>query len=152
MIDYLTQNDLVHINERTLKAHGGIFNPPHNIWEGTEEKVAAIIESINSGPDKNLANIAARYFYEMLEQGFFMTANERTALLAARLFLFLNGGKFHRKLKAVEFQGQRIPASGNSTTDIWIRLVSEAESKEISLPACQEWFRRNVTLPASDNK
>lgn len=143
MIDYLTQADLAHLNERTIKAHGGTFKPPENLAD--EEILTALIDAIATDDFPRLADKAAAYFHGIITQQPFLEANERTALLAARTFVLLNGGTFHKKLKAVEVARRRIPAEGNGR-EIWLFLAVETKSRQVALAACQEFFRRNIAI------
>lgn len=141
MTDYLTQADLAHLNERTIKAHGGHFAPPENI--ANEEALIALLDEVATDAFPRLADKTAAYFHGIITQKIFQDANDRTALLAARTFVLLNGGAFHKKLKAVEISGRRVPSEGNGR-EIWIFLVQESAVGKLSLPNVQEWFRSNT--------
>jgi len=141
MTDYLTQADLAHLNERTIKAHGGHFEAPENLAD--EAALIALLDTTASDDFPRLADKAAAYFHGIIAQNIFQDANERTALLAARTFVLLNGGAFHKKLKAVEIERRRVPAEGNGR-EIWLYLVQETASGILPLAYAQEWFGRNT--------
>lgn len=143
MINYLNGNDIVHINERTIRAHGGKFEAPHNLVD--EEALAPIVESIANQGFNHLGDAAAAYLFQVIRHQPFLQANERTALQAARTFVHLNGGTFHKKIKAVEVDGRRVPSEGNGR-EIWVYLAKEVASEELSLEVCEEFFRRNISI------
>lgn len=141
MIDYLTQADLAHLNERTIKAHGGHFAAPDNLTD--EDTLTALIDEVATEIYPRLADKAAAYFHGIITKEIFKDANGRTALLAARTFVLLNGGVFHKKLKAVEVDGRRVPAEGNGR-EIWFYLVHEVVSGEMTTKELQEWMEKNT--------
>lgn len=145
MIDYLTENDLVHLNERTIKTHGGQFMAPDNITD--RDVLAALLEEISADDLPGFSDKAAAYMQGIISRKIFHDANPRTALLAARTFIRLNGGKFHKKLKIVEQDGQPVPSQAKGNAAIWWQLTTGVASGNISLDACREWFRRNITNP-----
>ncbi|MFT7121377.1 MAG: prophage maintenance system killer protein [Neolewinella sp.] len=141
MIDYLNGNDIVHINERTIRAHGGKFEAPHNLVD--EEALAPIVESIANQSFNHLGDAAAAYLFQIIRHQPFLQANERTALQAARTFVHLNGGAFHKKIKAVEVDGRRVPSEGNGR-EIWVKLVLEVRDGSVSLENLIEFMSRNI--------
>ncbi|SEQ85822.1 type II toxin-antitoxin system death-on-curing family toxin [Neolewinella agarilytica] len=147
MIDYLNENDLAHLNERTIKAHGGQFEGPDNL--ANQDSLTALLEEIAADGLPHLGDKAAAYMYGIISQHIFLDANPRTALLAARTFVRLNGGTFHKKLKVVEYNGQQVPAHAKDRAAIWRQLTMEITSGALSLDACREWFRRNTTTPSA---
>jgi len=147
MIDYLTENDLAHLNERTIKAHGGQFEAPDNLAD--QDELTTLLEEIATDELPQLGDKAAAYLFGLATGSLFKDANPRTALLAARTFVRLNGGSFHKKLKIVEQDGKQVPAQGKGNSAVWWQLTTEVASGETSLIACREWFRRNITLTHS---
>jgi len=141
MIDYLTRTDLVHLNERTIKTHGGHFEAPENLAD--EETLIALLDAICTDDFPHLSDKAAAYFHGIITNKVFQDANARTALLAARTFVLLNGGAFHKKLKAVEADGRRVPAEGNGR-EMWLLLVNGVVSEEITVKELQEWMKKNI--------
>lgn len=142
MIDYLTTNDVVHLNERVIRAYGGSFTPPENLRE--EETLNALTETVQSGEYRKPADKAAVYFHAIISKEIFLDANERTALLAARTFLVLNGGVFHKKLKAVARNERQIPKNGKGNQEIWLNLIAETKAGRLEADDLREWFGRNV--------
>ncbi len=46
MLDYLTRQDIIHINTRTINAHGGNFVPPSNfLHEDAQDYLLASVKS-----------------------------------------------------------------------------------------------------------
>jgi death-on-curing protein len=144
MTNHLTANDIVHLNERTIRTHGGTFTPPENLAD--EEALATLTDLAATPEFPTLADKAALYFYTIITQQLFRDANERTALLAARMVVLLNGGSFHKKLKKVTVEERDIPGTGQGT-DIWTALTKEVSTATISQPDLREWFARNTTPP-----
>ena len=148
MIDFLTENDIVHINERTARAHGGKFEPPTNYLH--EEALVYLVEAAGSevfGAPMypSPSDKAAHYMFSIISNHVFQDGNKRTGLQAARTFVQLNGGAFHKKLKAVEVDGRRVPSEGKGTKDIWFYLTMEMAAGAVSLEETREWFKRNTS-------
>ena len=142
MIDHLTSNDIVHLNERTIRAHGGSFTPPENLRE--EEALNALTDEASSDNYPRLADKAAFYLHAIITRNVFLDANESTALLAARTFVFMNGGAFHKKLKVVTDNDRQIPEGAAGDQAILLKLLAEVSSGSLSLEDVREWFGRNV--------
>jgi prophage maintenance system killer protein len=142
MIDHLTTNDIVHLNERIIRAHGGHFTPPENLRE--EEALNTLTDEAATDTYPRLADKAAFYLHAIITRKIFLDANESTALLAARTFVFLNGGVFHKKLKVVTQNGRQIPKDAVGNQDILLKLLAEVSSDSLSLDDLREWFGRNV--------
>lgn len=145
MIDHLTTNDIVHLNERTIRAHGGSFTPPENLRE--EEALNTLTDEAATDNHPKLTDKAAFYLHAIISQKIFLDANERTALLASRTFILLNGGVFHKKLKVVTQNDRQIPEDAVGNQEIWLKLVAEVSSGMLVLDNLREWFRRNVSFP-----
>lgn len=79
-------------------------------------------------PDADIARLAAGYAFGIAKNHPFVDGNKRTALVACRTFLVLNG--------------YQLNASG---TDKYITFLSLAEGT-ISEEALTEWLRKNVIL------
>jgi|GEM_PF-1498291 len=144
MTDHLTRADLAHLNERTIRAHGGTFTAPENLAD--EAALTTLLDTVASDDLSRLADKAAAYFYGIINIRVFQDANGRTALLAARTFVLLNGGIFHKKLKAVEVDERRIPAEGNGR-EIWFSMTTETSHNHLSPDDCRAWFAANLTAP-----
>lgn len=144
MIDHLTSNDIVHLNERIIRAHGGTFKPPENLRE--EETLNSLTSEVATGNYPGLSDKAAFYLHAIIDRKIFLDANESTALLAARTFVFLNGGRFHKKLKVVTRNDRQIPENASGNQDILIKLVEETSSGSLVFDDLREWFGRNVNV------
>lgn len=143
MIDHLTSNDIVHLNERVIRVYGGTFTPPENLRE--EEVLNTISDEASSDRYPKLTDKAAFYLHAIITHEIFLDANERTALLAARTFVLLNGGMFHKKLKVVSKNGRQIPEDATGNQDLLLKLIEEISSGDLSIDGLREWFRRNVS-------
>lgn len=143
MMDFLSANDLVHLNERACRTLSIKFYAPD---EATEARLATMVDRLETTGSNQLADKAAGYFHDLLTTTYFASATRATALLAARTFVELNGGSFHKKLKVITSGGADVPAKGVPAQDIWLNLVAEVADGEISPPALEEWFRRNTTI------
>lgn len=144
MIDHLTANDIVHLNERTIRTHGGSFTQPENLR--AEETLNELTNSAATDSHPRLTDKAAFYLYRIITQEIFLNANERTALLAARTFVLLNGGTFHKKLKVVNHDGKQIPENAAGNKEIWLSLIAQISSADLTLENLREWFGRNVSV------
>ncbi len=142
MIDHLTANDIVHLNERIIRAHGGSFAPPENLRE--EDDLNALTDEAATDDYPKLTDKAAFYLHSIITREIFLDANESTALLAARTFVLLNGGVFHKKLKAVARNDRQIPENAAGKQEILLQLTQGVRSEAYSLDDLREWFRRNV--------
>ncbi|TXF90619.1 hypothetical protein FUA23_05865 [Neolewinella aurantiaca] len=145
MTDHLTANDIVHMNERCIRAYGGTFTPPENLSD--EEVLNKVVEEAAAEQLQKPASKAAFYFHAIITRKAFLDANESTALLASRTFILLNGGSFHKKLKVVAQNEQQIPENAAGNQQIWLRLVAQTSSGALSLENLEEWFSRNTTVP-----
>jgi prophage maintenance system killer protein len=143
MIDHLTTNDIVHLNERTIRAHGGAFAKPENLRE--EKRLNDITDEAATDSHLRLTDKAAFYLHSIITQEVFLNATERTALLAARTFVLLNGGVFHKKLKVANQNDKKIPKNADGNQEIWLKLVAQVSSGDLSLENLREWFGRNVS-------
>ncbi len=141
-MDHLTSNDIVHLNERTIRAYGGSFKPPENLRE--EEKLNTLANEATMDKHPKLSDKAAFYLHSIITRKVFLDANERTALLAARTFVFLNGGMFHKKLKVVTRNEHQIPGNAKGNQEILLNLIEEVSSGSLPLDDLREWFGRNV--------
>lgn len=92
-MEYLTKADIIFINQKTIKKHGGNFIPPNNFLN--EAPLDYLIEVISSEmfgkplyPKKS--DKAGLYLFNIISNHIFSDGNKRTGLGAALLFLHLN--------------------------------------------------------------
>ncbi|MCU0323448.1 MAG: type II toxin-antitoxin system death-on-curing family toxin [Chitinophagaceae bacterium] len=128
---YLSKNEIIFVNKRTIVAHGGNYNLPQNFLnEGQLDYLIEVIASEIFGVPlyPKLSDKAGLYMYNIIANHVFSDGNKRTGLEAAILFLDLNGYRINKKLPKVEiFEFTIKVASGIS-----------------SLTECQAWFETNI--------
>ncbi|WP_420458569.1 type II toxin-antitoxin system death-on-curing family toxin [Neolewinella sp.] len=148
MLDYLQREDIIFINQSTLKVHGGNYVPPENLLHG--EALEYLVETVQAemfGEPlyPTLADKAALYLFNVVSNHIFQDGNKRTGLEAAKLFLRLNGSNFKADLQPIKVEEKLIPASGESRDDHLINFTLEVASGTVPLAACQQWFAQNIT-------
>jgi len=98
---YLSKENIVTINQFTIKKHGGNFNPPSNYLH--EENLDYLIEIVSSemfGQQTypTLASKAGLYMYNIIANHVFSDGNKRTGLEDGIAFLRINGKNISQKL------------------------------------------------------
>jgi death-on-curing protein len=131
MFDYLEKDDIIQINYRTYKAHGGTFIPPTNFLH--EENLDYLLEAVQSemfGEPlyPTIADKSALYMYNIVCNHIFQDGNKRTGLEAALAFLDFN-----------EFSLNSIL----SDKDIELYVLDVA-SGNVTLDECRAWFAENI--------
>lgn len=96
MITYISFEQVIRLNRRTVDAHGGNFVPPQNLLH--EDSLHYLIEAVEAEmfgepiyptlPDK-----AALYMHSIISNHVFQDGNKRTGLGLAMAFLEMNGWK-----------------------------------------------------------
>lgn len=123
---WLRLDAVLAMHRRQLAEHGG-GNGVRDL--GLLESALARPQNIAAyEPDADIARLAAGYAFGIAKNHPFVDGNKRTALVACRTFLVLNG--------------YQLNASG---TDKYITFLSLAEGT-ISEEALTEWLRKNVIL------
>jgi len=147
-MEYLTKEDIILINQKTIKQHGGNFVPPANLLnESPLDYLVDIIDAEMFGdplypevPDK-----AAVYMFNIISNHIFSDGNKRTGLASALLFLKLNDYQLKKSLAKIQIEGNRfIPQIGSSTTEILIAFTLEMASGQLSLENSRQWFAENI--------
>lgn len=89
-IIWLLQETIIAIHHRQISEHGGSEGLRD---EGSLSSAVARPENLlaNGEPPPDLASLAAAYAYGIARDHPFVDGNKRTALVAARTFLILNG-------------------------------------------------------------
>jgi death on curing protein len=127
----ISKNNIVKINERTIKAHGGNYVPPQNfLHESNLDYVIDIIDAEMFGEPlyPNLWDKAGIYLYNIICNHIFSDGNKRTGLETALLFLSVNGYRIKRSLPQDEL----------------LNFVIEVASGQITLDECRLWFQTHI--------
>ena len=125
---WLTRQMVVAIHDEQLTIHGGASGLRD---EGMLESALDRPKNRWSYEQAELAELAAAYAFGIARNHPFVDGNKRTALLAARAFLFVNG---HLLEPAEE--------------DEVLTIVAVAEGS-VSEPQLAEWLQRNSTRDVS---
>lgn len=105
-MNYLTKEEVVRINFRTIQSHGGQFIPPSNYLH--EENLEYLIEAVSSqmfGVElyPSISDKAALYCHNIICNHIFSDGNKRTGLQAALLFLKLNNFRINSEIEHDQF-------------------------------------------------
>jgi death on curing protein len=127
----LSKENIVRINGRTIKTHGGNFVPPNNfLHESNLDYIIEFIDAKMFGEPlyPNVWDKAAVYFYNIICNHIFSDGNKRTGLEAMLLFLSVNGYRLSKSL----------------AHDDLLNFVIEVASGQKTLEACQDWIKNNI--------
>ena len=127
----ISKNNIITINERTIKAHGGNYMPPHNfLHESNLDYIIDIIDAEMFGEPlyPTIADKAAIYFYNIICNHIFSDGNKRTGLEAGLLFLSVNGYRIARSV----------------SKDDLFNFVTAVASGQVTLDECRDWFKTNI--------
>ena len=130
-MELLTKADIIVINYKTVKAHGGNYVPPYNfLHEDNLDYIVDIIEAEMFGAPlyPTIADKASVYFYNIICNHIFSDGNKRTGLEAAVLFL---GGNYHQLRSSLK----------NSEL---FDFVTSVASGQVTLDECRAWFKDNI--------
>jgi death on curing protein len=132
---FLTIQDIIFINRKTIEAHGGNFMPPNNLLH--PENLDYVVEIVHAelfGQPlyPSITDKAAIYFYNIICNHIFSDGNKRTGLEAALAFLKLNGYRLNRKMPH------------DTLYDFTIKVAAG----ESSIEDCQAWFAEYAVLIA----
>lgn len=147
-MEYLTKEDIIFINRKTIEAHGGNFVPPSNLLnESPLDYLVEIIDAKMFGEPlyPKLSDKAALYMYNIISNHIFQDGNKRTGLESALLFLKLNDFQLQEALEKITIEDNRfVPIEGSSTTEILIAFTLEIASGSLTLENCRAWFAQNI--------
>ena len=147
-MELLTKDDIVQINELTIKAHGGNFVPPFNYLN--ENSLDYLLDAVDAeifGEKmyQSLSDKAAYYMYSIVCGHIFQDGNKRTGLEAALLFLKLNGSGLIDDLVQKDMgNGRLIPQLGGNSNKILENFTLEMAAGHISLEEAKRWFQLNT--------
>ena len=130
-MELLTKTDIIVINYKTIKAHGGNYVPPYNfLHEPNLDYIIDIIEAEMFGEPlyPTIADKASIYFYNIICNHIFSDGNKRTGLESALLFLDANN---HQLLESLE-------------NIALFNFVTSVASGQITLDECRNWFKNNI--------
>ena len=130
-MELLTKTDIIVINYKTVKAHGGNYVPPHNfLHEANLDYIIDIIEAEMFGEPlyPKVSDKASIYFYNIICNHMFSDGNKRTGLEAAVLFLGANGHQLSENLANIDL----------------FDFVTAVASGQVTLDECRDWFKINI--------
>lgn len=141
MVTYLTYDQIVRLNKKTVEAHGGNFVPPSNLLHG--DALLYLIEVVEAEmfgeqmyptiPDK-----AGLYMHSIISNHVFQDGNKRTGLGAAMAFLEINGWRLVADAEDDNAGQADIPSS-----DLYDFTIAVA-SGERDLDAVRAWFNAHA--------
>lgn len=146
-MEYLLEEDIILINELTIRRHGGNFVPPVNILK--EDSLKYLVEAVEGqmfGQElyPGIHQKAGFYMFSIINNHVFQDGNKRTGLEAALLFLKLNGFQLKDELTKIKFNLKEIPRKGETSNQILYHFTIELASGEINLEECGLWFEANI--------
>ncbi len=154
-MEYLTKEDIILINKKTLERHGGHFIPPHNFLN--EPPLDYLIEAVEGEmfgkplyPE--IYDKAGLYMFNIVSNHIFQDGNKRTGLGAALLFLALNNYQLKEELSMPKKKGFAYVAQPTLldkkevNDEILISFTLDLAAGEIDLVTCQAWFKANIVL------
>ncbi len=152
-MEYLTKEEIVLINKKTVERHGGNFVPPFNFLN--ESPLDYLLEAVQAEmydtplyPE--LSDKAGLYMFNIISNHVFQDGNKRTGLAAALVFLELNENLLkHRLRKISKSESVSIPSKGITNNEILIHFTLELAAGSIKLEECQEWFKENIIINTS---
>lgn len=142
---YLTREDIILINKRTVERHGGNFMPPSNFLNpSTLDYLLEAVEAemFDAPLYPSLTDKAGFYMFNIISNHMFSDGNKRTGLGAGLVFLRLNGYRLNDNLDMLDIFSTENLSRDKILTDI----ILEVASGKVDLPTCQQWFEQNVTL------
>ena len=141
---YLSRQQIIELNRRTVQTHGGNFVPPENLLQG--QALDYLVEAVDSqmfGQEiyPTVADKAALYMFNIISNHVFQDGNKRTGLVAALVFLDLNGYRVavpedYRSTGGETFSS----AQENFIFEFTIRVASGGHT----LDSVREWFAAHV--------
>lgn len=147
-MEYLTKEDIVLVNSKTIKRHGGHFVPPSNFLN--EPPLDYLVDAVqaemfDSPLYPEIYDKSGVYMFNIISNHVFQDGNKRTGLGAVLLFLRLNGFGLLSTLKKIpKSKENTIPEQGESSNEILIEFTLEVAAGKISLEECQSWFKENI--------
>ena len=129
----LTKNDIIVINYKTVKVHGGNYVPPYNfLHEANLDYIVDIVDAEMFGEPlyPSISDKASVYFYNVICNHIFSDGNKRTGLESAVFFLGENDFRLRRSLGETEL----------------FDFVTSVASGQLTLDECRLWFKNNIEL------
>jgi len=147
-MEYLTKEDIVLLNSKTIKRHGGNFVSPFNFLN--ESPLDYLVDAVQAKMFDSpiyfeIYEKAGVYMFNIISNHVFQDGNKRTGLGAALLFLRLNGFYLRYNLKKISTSKENtIPKNGENSNEILIEFTLEVAAGIVSLEDCQKWFKENM--------
>jgi len=135
-MDYLTKDDIIIINERTVKRHGGNFVPPFNLLNESplDYLVDAVSAEMFGAPlYPEIHDKAAVYMFNIITNHIFQDGNKRTGLGASIFFVERNNWKLKERFN-----------EENPSDNTLYHFTIKVASGELTLEECQAWFKENI--------
>jgi len=136
MIIYLTFDQIVKLDQRTVTVHGGNFVPPHNLLH--VESLHYLLEAVEAemfGQPMypTIADKAALYMHAVISNHIFQDGNKRVGLGSALIFLKLN-----------DHQLMSEDGSSDINPNELFEFTMAVASGEHDLESVRTWFQARV--------
>jgi death-on-curing protein len=146
-MNFLTKEDIIVINRKTVKHHGGNFVEPCNFLH--EENLDYLVEVVQAEAFgqplyPSLSDKAALYMHNIICNHIFQDGNKRTGLEAAILFVRMNGNNLKQQLEVINIGHKSVPKIGKTNYEVLYNFTIEVASGELTLEECQAWFAKNI--------
>jgi death-on-curing protein len=144
---YLTKEEIIRLNKRTLDRHGGHYLPPLNLLhESALDYLVETVEAEMFGEPlyPELWDKAGLYFFNIISNHIFQDGNKRTGLAAALTFLLRNAYVLQEQLQSVLVGDQLIPGDSSDHDDHLYNFTVAVAAGQVPLNACQQWFAVNI--------
>lgn len=148
-MEYLQKEDIIFINQKTIKKHGGSFVPPYNfLKESPLDYLIAAVQTELFGKElyPYIFDKAGLYMFNIINNHIFQDGNKRTGLGAALLFLRLNGFQLKKTLNPISIDDHKLtPKLGKTSHNILLNFTLTVAEGKVTLKECQAWFKQNIT-------
>lgn len=143
---YLSFDEIIEINRRTIQEHGGNFIPLNNLLrEGAVEYVVDIVRKEVFGQRifYTVPEIAAAYCFYIVTGHVFQDGNKRTGLAASLIFLELNGYGLLTDPVRIKEEESTIPEEPEEG-DVLYQLTIELAAGQLTIEQLKKWFAANT--------
>jgi death-on-curing protein len=144
---YLTREEIIRLNKRTLDRHGGHYLPPQNLLhESALDYLVETVEAEMFGEPlyPQIWDKAGLYFFNIISNHVFQDGNKRTGLAAALTFLLRNGYVLREQLQPVSINDEPVPSDRIDHDDHLYDFTLATAAGQVPLKACQQWFAANA--------
>ena len=142
---YLTYEQIIRLDQRTVERHGGKFASPHNFLR--EDSLHYLLEAVKAemfGEPlyPTIADKAAIYMHGIISNHIFQDGNKRTGIGAALVFLQLNG--FTLKFSEPNEPLADKPSFPSFAKQSLYNFTLSVAAGRHDLPAVRTWFAEHV--------